>query len=178
VSNLAYYLAWLAAGLLVMALASAAIARQARLRLARRAKAEELLDALARYSGWVTAQRGTAFFEGGPQEGESPLREVRAIQEQWFPQLCEETAQLLLLHARIIGFLRAQHALRLKDAEAWLESDHDQRLMTLWRLHRHAVHAAADRLKLLFLGTGRARHGLLRRLGRFPGGDVVNDGGL
>lgn len=148
-SNLTYYLAWLAAGLVAIALVSAAITRHLRLRVACRANAAQLLDALASYSGWVAAQRRVAFFQGDAQGEDSPLHEVRAIQQSWFPELSEETAQLLAAHAGLIDFLWAQQMLRLRDAEAWLESDHEARFMAFWRLHRHAVHAIGEKLKLV-----------------------------
>ena len=147
-SNLTYYLAWLAAGLALIAIASAVIARHLRLRAERRVKAAELLDAMARYSGWVAAQRRTAFFQGDAQDKDSALQEVRAVQQQWFPDLSEQAAQLFDAHAALIDFLWTQQMLRLKDAEAWLESDHDTRFMELWRLHRLAVHVISEQLKL------------------------------
>ena len=54
---------------------------------------------------------------------------------------------LLESHGRFIEFLWSQQALRLRDPEAWLDSDHDKRFMVLWRDHRGAVHALADRLR-------------------------------
>lgn len=154
-SNTTYYLAWLAAGLAIIAVLSAAITRHLRLRMLRRMKAAELLDALAGYTGWIAAQRRAAFFQGDAQEGDSPLREVRIIQRDWFPELSEEAAQLFDVHARLIDFLWTQQMLRLKDAEAWLESDHDTRFMLLWRLHRQAAQAASEKLRLLVCGGER-----------------------
>jgi hypothetical protein len=146
-SNIAYYLAWLAAGLALIAAASAAIARQLRLRVLRRAKAAHLLDALASYSDWIAAQRRATYFQGEPQEDDSPLQDVRTIQRGWFPELSDEAAQLFEVHAHLIDFLWAQQMLRLKDAEAWFESDSDVRFMELWRMHRSAAQAAAEKLK-------------------------------
>jgi hypothetical protein len=148
-SNTTYYLAWLAAGLAIIAALSAAITRHLRWRVLRRAKALQLIDALMGYSGWIATQRHAASFQGDARQGESPLQEVRLIQREWFPELSEAAAQLLEVHARLIDFLWAQQMLRLTDAEAWLESDHDARFMQLWRLHREAAQAASDKLKLL-----------------------------
>ena len=146
-SNTTYYLAWLAAGLVLIAVASAAIARHLRVRVLRRAKAAQLLDALATYTGWIEAQRRAAYFQGEAQDGGSPLQDVRTIQRDWFPELSEEAAQLFEVHAHLIDFLWAQQMLRLKDADAWFESDPDARFMQLWRSHRSAAQAAAERLK-------------------------------
>jgi len=149
VSNATYYLAWLAAGLVLIAITSAAITRHLRRRVERRVKAAELLDALARYSGWVTAQRRVVLLQGAPQDGDLPLQEFCVIQQRWFPELSEEMAQLLAVHAGLVDFLRAQQTLRLKDTEAWLESDPDSRFVEFWRSHRHAVHATGEKVRLV-----------------------------
>lgn len=146
-SNTTYYLAWLAAGLALIAVASAAIARHLRLRVLRRVKAAQLLDALTTYSDWIAAQRRAAYFQGEAQDGDSPLHAARAIQRDWFPELSDEIAQLFEVHAHLIDFLWAQQVLRLKDADAWFESDDDVRYMQLWRSHRDAAQAACDKLK-------------------------------
>lgn len=148
-SNTAYYLVWLAAGLVIIAAASAAIARHLRLRALRRVRAMQLLDALATYTDWIAAHRGSAFYQGECEEGDSPLQDVRAIQRDWFPELAEEAAQLFEVHARLIDFLWTRHMLRLKDAEAWFESDDDVRFMQLWRLHRDTAQATAAKLQRL-----------------------------
>ena len=164
-SNTAYYLAWLAAGLALIAVASAVIARYSRLRLMRRVKAAQLLDALATYTDWIAAQRRAAYFQGEPQEGDSPLQDVRTIQRDWFPELSEEAAQLFEVHAHLIDFLWAQQLLRVKDTEAWFESDSDVRFMELWRLHRDAAQAAAEKLKGL---AGVAEPGMEEAKRTFP----------
>jgi hypothetical protein len=156
-SHTAYYLAWLAAGLALIAVASATIARYLRRRSLRRANAVQLLEALANYSDWITAQRRVAYFEGDAQQGESPLQDVRDIQREWFPELSEDIAQLFQIHAQLIDFLWAQQMLRLKDTEAWFESDDDVRFMQLWRSHRDAAQAAAEKLKAL---AGVAERGM------------------
>lgn len=148
-SNTTYYLAWLAAGLAIIAVLSAAITRHLRLRVQRRVKAAQLLEALAGYTAWIAAQRHVAFFQGDVQEAESPLQQVRDIQRDWFPELSEGAAQLFEVHARLIDFLWTRQMLRVNDAEAWLEDDDDARFMQLWRLHRQAAHDAAEKLRLL-----------------------------
>lgn len=145
-SNTAYYLAWLAAGLAAIAIASAAITRHLRMRVLRRVKAAQLLEALASYTDWIAARRRAAYFQGDAQEGDSPLQDVGAIQRDWFPELSEDAARLFEVHAHLIDFLWAQQMLRLKDAEAWLESDPDARFVQLWRSHRDAAQAAAEKL--------------------------------
>jgi len=154
-SNTLYYLAWLAAGLALTAVASAAITRHLRVRLSRRLKAAQLIEALAAYAGWVAAQRRAVFFQGEAQDSDAPLQVVRTLQREWFPELSEEAAQLFEVHARLIDFLWAQQMLRLKDAEAWLESDHDARFMQLWLLHRDAVQSMSEKLRAL-AGAGES----------------------
>ena len=164
-SNTVYYLLWLAAGLALIAIASAAIARYRGKRMLRRAKAAQLLDALATYTDWVAAQRRLAFFQGDVQEGDLPLQDVRNIQRSWFPELSEETTQLFEVHAHLIEFMWAQQMLRLKDAEAWFESDHDERFMELWRSHRDAAQAVGEKLKGL---AGVAEPGMAEAKRTFP----------
>jgi hypothetical protein len=164
-SHTAYYLAWLAAGLTLVAIASAAIARHLRLHVLRRAKAVELLDALEAYTDWVAAQSGAASFQGDAQQGDSPLQDVRNIQRGWFPELSEEATQLYEVHARLIDFLWGQQLLRLMDAEAWFESDHDVQFVQLWRSHRDAAQAAAEKLKEL---SGLAERGMEETKRTFP----------
>lgn len=146
-SNTAYYVAWFTAGLALIAIASAAIVWYLRLRVLRRLKAVQLLDALATYTGWVDAQRRAPFFQGESEEVVSPLQEVHAIQRDWFPELSDEATQLFEVHAHLIDFLWGQQMLRLRDAEAWFESDADERFMQLWRSHRDVAEAAEKKLK-------------------------------
>lgn len=138
-------MAWLAAGLAIIAIASAAIARRLRLRLLRREKAMQLLDSLATYTEWIAMQGRAAYFQGAA-DVDSPLQSMRNIQFEWFPELSEETTRVFEWHARLIDFLWAQQMLRLSDGEAWLESDHDERFLQLWRAHREAVEAMAETL--------------------------------
>ncbi len=147
-SNGAYYLLWLTAGLVLVAIASAVVARRLRLALQRRLKAAELLDALDRYSDWVAAQRRTAFFQGDIQK-DSPLEQVRALRQHWFPELSGEAAELFAVHARLIDFLWGQQQLRQRDPEAWLVGDHEAKFAELWHQHLLSVWAAAAKLELV-----------------------------
>lgn len=148
-SNLSYYLLWLAGGLLAIAILSAGITRHLRLRLLRRLKAVQVLDALARYSDWVAAQGRALFFQGDVGEEESPLEEVRRINRQWLPELSAEAAEIFAVHSRLIDFLWTQQMLRVSDPEAWLESDHEKQFMDLWRMHLRAMNEAVEKLKLV-----------------------------
>lgn len=155
-SNTTYYLASLAAGLAIVAALSAAITRHVRSRALRRVAAAQLLEALAAYSGWVAAQRRAAFFEGDSRDGGWVLRDVRRIQREWFPELSSEAAELFDVHARLIDFLWSQQLMRLSDAEAWLDSDHEARFSQLWELQRNAARLAAAKLELLAGHNGPA----------------------
>ena len=148
-SKFSYYLFWLAGGLVVIAAISAGITRHLRLRLLRRLKAVQVLDALARYSDWVAAQGRTPFFQGDARQEDSPLQQVRAIRKQWFPELSNETAEIFAVHARLIDFLWTQQMLRVSDPEAWLESDYDRQFMDLWRLHVLALNETVEKLRLV-----------------------------
>jgi hypothetical protein len=156
VSNLEYYLLWLAGGLVIIAIASALIAQRLRRGVMRRLKSAELFDALGRYSEWVAAQRRNLLFQGDVQEDASCLDEVRAIVQQWFPELAPASAQVFAVHARLVQFLSTQQALRLQDPEAWLESDHDVRFLEQWRMLDVAVERMAQELKFLCEPTAGA----------------------
>ena len=143
---LLYHALWIAIALAAIAAASGAYARRLRWRELRRDRAEQALDALARYSEWLAAQRRTAAFAG---DRCGLLQELREAQQAAFPELAPALAGLLEVHARILDFLWRQQLLRSRDPEAWLDSDHDGRFMALWREHRAAVHAMADRLREL-----------------------------
>jgi len=145
--SLFYYLLWLVGGLMVMAAISAGITRHLRLRLLRRLKAIEVLDALACYSDWVAVQGRTPFFQGDARQEDSPLQQVRAIRKNWFPELSNEAAEIFAVHARLIDFLWTQQMLRVRDPEAWLESDYDRQFMDLWRLHVRAVNETVEKLR-------------------------------
>lgn len=148
-SNFEYYLLWLVAGLVIIAIVSAFITRRLRRSVMRRLKAVELLDALGRYSEWVAAQRRSLLFQGDLQENASALTEVRAIAQQWFSDLAAPAAQVFAVHTRLVEFLSAQQALRLQDPEAWLESDHDLRFLEQWQEHGVAVQRMAQQLSLV-----------------------------
>jgi hypothetical protein len=148
-SNLLYHALWMAIALAGIAVASGLIARRLRLRDLRRRKAEETLDALARYSEWLGAQRRTANFQGDRSAETSALVQVRQLQQSAFPELSAATVQLVEMHARMLDFLWRQQLLQVRDPDGWLESDHDNRFMALWREHRVAVHRLADRLRSL-----------------------------
>jgi hypothetical protein len=145
-SALQYHSLWMGLALALIAVASAVLAWRARVRDARRLHAEEALDLLARYSLWLAAWRRLPGFDGEGQQGLA-LARLRDLQQASFPELAEAMAQLLEMHGRILDFLWRQELLRLRDPEAWLESDHDARFMGLWRQHRESVHAIADRLR-------------------------------
>jgi hypothetical protein len=149
VSNFQYYLLWLVAGLVTIAIASAFITRRLRRSVMRRLKSVDLVDALGRYSEWVAAQRRNLLFQGDVQEDASALNEVRTIVRQWFPDLEGPAAQLFAAHAHLVEFLSAQQALRLQDPEAWLESDHDLRFLEQWRVLDGAAERIAQALRLV-----------------------------
>lgn len=146
-SSAVYYLLWLAAGLVLTAIASALITLQLRKREVRRLKGDELLDALARYSEWVAAQGRGVFFQADTQGMTvAALQELGAVQQQWFPELCREAEEVFAVHRRLIAFLLMQRTLRLRDPEGWLESDQDAGYMSLWQQHCWAVQAMEQRL--------------------------------
>lgn len=145
-SNFSYYMAWLAGGLVVIAIISAFIARHLRLRVLRRVKAGELLNALAGYSDWVTSQRQGTFFQDEPPEVELALQELELNLVELFPELAIPARDLFVVHQRVMEFLQAQQSLRLQDPEAWLVSDHDSRFTELWREHLAVSQTLAKRL--------------------------------
>lgn len=157
-SAAAYYVFCLVVGLVVIAIASALITRQLRRREERRLKAAELLDVLARYSEWVAAQGRVLFFQADTQDStDQALHELGAIQQEWFPELREEADQLFAVHSRLMAFLMEQRRLRMKDPEAWLESDQDTGYLMLWREHCMAVQALELRLGWFALSPGSPR---------------------
>lgn len=148
-SKLVYFSLWLAAALIAIALISATIARKLRLREVRRHKALELLDALDRYSDWVASQRRAGLFQGEGETASSALEEARTIKQGWFPELSGDLVEILIVHNRLVDFLWNQQLLRLRDPEAWLESDHDKRFLELWRQHRYAAEGVQIKLRSL-----------------------------
>lgn len=147
-SHLVYFSLWLAAALVAIAFITAALARQLRLRELRRETALVMLDALARYGAWVALQRQTAFFQGEGSQAECPLEQLRTLQARWFPGLANDMVALLAVHVDLVDFLWSQQLLRLKDPEAWLESDHDARFMALWRRQHAAARPPMRKLRL------------------------------
>ncbi|MBL0422939.1 hypothetical protein JI739_21565 [Ramlibacter sp. AW1] len=149
-STLAYYVLWLSVGLLLVAIASGLITRTLR----RREQALALAEALARHSVWVAAQRSRIELELRREEADAALRQARRVQGRWFPRLASELAEVLEIDRRIENFLVAQHRLRIDDPEAWLESDHDERFMALWREYLVTVERVTEKLKRV---TGEER---------------------
>ena len=146
-SALQYHALWLALALAGIAVASGLIARRLSWGDLRRHQAEGALDALARYSEWLAAQRRAIRFAGDPPPGQSALVELRQLQQAGFPELAAAMVGLLEVHVRTLDFLWRQQQLRATDPEAWLESDHDSRFLALWREHRLAVHRLAEQLR-------------------------------
>lgn len=147
-SSLTYFGLWLAAGLVATGILSAWLARQWRLRERRRGQGLRMLEALGRYCEWLGLQRHAAQFQGEAAEAAQALDEACAIRVAWFPELAGDMAELLAMHNRMMRFLAAQQALRLRDAEAWLESDHDGRFGSLCRLQAYAIAAVRQKLRL------------------------------
>jgi hypothetical protein len=140
------FAACLIAALLALCALSALVARLKSRRDLRRAQADQLLRPLQRYSAWVCAQRLAAVFDGDRQ-AVTLLEDAHAVHAAWFPELARDMAKLMAVHRRLVHFLGAQHALWLRDPQHWLESEHDQRFMALWRQHRFALHALLARLE-------------------------------
>lgn len=166
-SNTTYYLVWLGAGLAIISALSAVIAWHLRWRAMRRVKAAQLLEALEGYTVWIGVQRRATLFGGDATAGDSPLREARFVQREWFPELASEMVELFDAHARLIDFLRGQQLLRMKDAEAWLETDGETQFLQLWRLHRVAAEAAIDKLRQLAGGNDPREEGDSRNVDRY-----------
>ena len=145
-SSTAYYLLWLVAGLLAIAMASGLFVWRLRLRQARELKAIELLDALARYTEWVAAQGRAVRFQAPVQDGDPALLTIGAVQEQWFPEFGELAQALFAVHLKLAQLLRSHRQLRLQDPEACLESGQDASFMALWREHCRAVQALEQQL--------------------------------
>lgn len=155
-SSAAYYLLCLGAGLLASAVASALVVRRRHWYALREAKAVELLEALARYTEWVSAQGRAVFFQAGTEEADATPQEIGALQGEWFPELQAEMQALFEVHIRLVRFLRRQYSLRLQDAEAWFESDPDAGFMALWRDHCLAAQSLERRLAPLTRAAGPA----------------------
>jgi hypothetical protein len=141
------FAACLIAALLALCGLSALVARLKSRRDLRRAQADQLLRALQRYSAWVCAQRLAAVFDAQDRQAATLLAQAHTVRTAWFPELARDMAKLMAVHKRLVHFLGAQHALWLRDPQHWLESEHDQRFMALWRQHRFALHALLARLE-------------------------------
>jgi hypothetical protein len=135
------------AGVVLIGVLSSAFARQSNRRVQRRMNGAALLLALDRHCAWLVAQRQAMAEPQNSQPHSSALEEIRALQRQCFPELRAQVQPLLDLHARMIDFLVSQHALRLRDPEAWLKSNHDTRFMALLRQHFGAVQLLTAKLK-------------------------------
>lgn len=146
-SSTTYLAACLLGALVAIGLLSWALAHYRRRHDLRLIRAEQMLQGLQRYSGWVSAQRMAAVFQGEGPEAAAALDEACTIRRAWFPELAGEMAELLAVHNRLINFLGTQQALWLRDPEHWLESEHDKRFMALWRQHRFALQALQSRLE-------------------------------
>lgn len=157
-SPLQYHALWVAIALAGIAVASGLITRWLRRRDVRRRHAEQALEALARYSEWVAAQRRAMGFLGEPRARHWPLATLLDVQRRCFPELAECVVALLQVHARLLDFLWRQHALRMADTEAWLVSDHDRRFLALWDEHVAAVHALAEQLRAVAGGVAQDPH--------------------
>jgi hypothetical protein len=149
VSSVSYYLLWLGVGLLIAALASAAVVRRQRWYELRRTKAALLLDALARHTEWVSTQGHAVLFQADVEGTDGALQEIGYTQEQWFPELRREAQTLFELHIRLVRYLRSQYRQQLQDPDAWFESDQDAGFMALWREHCATVAIMEQRLTLL-----------------------------
>jgi len=144
-----YFAVWVAAGLVLVAFLSAGLAKHLRMRQLRRQQAVLLLDALERYGAWVAQQRYTPVFFGESSEAAEALDEACMIRMGWFPELAIEMSELLGVHNRMLHFLTAQHALRQRDPEGWLETEHDGRFLSLWRQLNCVVNGIQAKLAAL-----------------------------
>lgn len=144
-----YFGLWLVAALVAIGFLSAFVARQRRWRELRRQQGVLMLAALERYTDWVGLQQHATEFRGESPEAAQALDEACTLRIAWFPELAGEMAQLLGVHNRLMHFLAAQQALRLQDAEAWLETDHEARFVALAQLQELAITAMRQRLQLV-----------------------------
>ncbi len=152
--ELAYYLLWLLAGLLVAALVSASLAARWRRHVERRAEALALLDALSRYAVWAAAQLRNTAFSLQHEAADLALVEACGLQERAFPELEPPLADLLAAHRRLADFPLAQQAQRQGDPEAGLETDSASERAALWHDHQAALAALTQRLQEEAEGAG------------------------
>jgi hypothetical protein len=144
-----YFGTWFLLALGIIAFFSAWLAKQLRMREVRRRQAALMLDALERYGAWMALQRHAASYNGETQEAAEALDEACTLRMGWFPELATDMAELLGIHNRMLHFLAAQHALRLLDAERWLETDHDGRFLALWRQHMNVMQTLLAKLSII-----------------------------
>lgn len=145
-SRVHYYLICLGAALFIAAIASAVIVQRLRARERRQLGAIELLRALDRYGVWFAAQCRGTFFQSMVQDADTVLQDISALQDRYFPVVWREVQDLFAVHAKLTQCLRHQQVLRLRDPERWIESSHDDALLTLWLEHRRAARAMEQRL--------------------------------
>ncbi|MHB1124000.1 MAG: hypothetical protein ACYC0T_14950 [Ramlibacter sp.] len=155
-SSLAYYLICLGAALLVIAMASALIARHLR-RGQRRLQALALLDALARSTDWVARQGRAVCFQAATEQSDPSFDEIGRLQRQWFPDLAASVDELFAVHRRRAELLRMHERLRADDPEAWLDGAYDAAFMALWREHCAIVQTMERRLLSVATTAGTLR---------------------
>lgn len=148
-STATYFALWLLAALCAIGVLTFFIVRQVRVHALRREQGQRMLDALTRYCEWIAQQQRAQQFDGESAEAARALDEACAIRRACFPDLAGDMAELLAVHSRLMHFLERQQALRLRDAEAWLESDHDHRFLTLWRQQALAIRTMQEKLRLV-----------------------------
>jgi hypothetical protein len=145
---LTYFALWLAAALAAIGVLSFFVVRLWWLHTLRCEQGLRMLDALTRYCEWVAAQRHAPHFVGESAEAARALDEACAIRLACFPDLAGDMAQLLGVHNRLVDFLDRQQQLRERDAEAWLESDHEGRFVALWHQQALVIRAIQEKLRL------------------------------
>ena len=158
-SALAYYLLWLVAGLLVVALLSAGLTGRLQRRVQRGGEALQMLDALSRYAVWAAAQHRNIAFELQRDVPDAALGEAQLLQVRSFPDLQAPLEDLLAVDRRLSEFLREQRLLRQSDPEGWLDSDFDLQHEHLWRSHQAAVVALGLRLQEDVASPAPVEHG-------------------
>lgn len=121
-----YYLVWLLVGLVLIAVASARLARRLVLRERQRVCAGALADALSRYAAWLAAQRGQLMMEIDREVAQAALQEARDLQAHCFPQLGAWLERMLATDQQLTQWIQRQQGLRHEEPEAWLEMQADQ----------------------------------------------------
>lgn len=140
---------WLTAGLLLVAVFSAAITWHLRRTLYRRQKAAELLEIVSLQSVWIEAQQSTNVFALEEPDENAPLQSIVDITQRWFPELSLQAQALAEAQGRLVEFSNTQKILRHEDTEAWLESDHEMQFARLWREHTGALNALTAKLEVV-----------------------------